>query len=321
MAKKIGHSWAGVLGVPFFLLLACSYAGAVSCTTQSEMKDVDRSALMLAARGLAQQVVAGDTAGVKARTVASVAANFDGIANTIHTVSSLLTGASLRVTAVYGLDASTALPGQDEVQFFCGQAANAAHVTFAIPQLPPGRYAFAIVEATGVKDPQRLAMLLENVGGAPVASGPGQSASTASWELAGFFPRPLLEGGHDGVWYWQKARDLHQAGQNFNAYFYYQTAQSLLLPADFLSSSNLDKLAQEATALAPPGLPGAQPMTVRAAGTAYQVTNLHTDASLAGPAGGLDLVINYDAADVGDPVQARTRTIALMKGCLPCILN
>ena len=94
--------------------------------------------------------------------------------------------------------------------------------------------------------------------------------------------------------------------------FYYQTAQYLLLPADFLSSNNLEKLGQEAVAATPPGLPGQTPMAVQVASATVNVTNLHTDASL----GGLDLVISYDAPDVSDPVQSRMKTVALMKAIL-----
>jgi hypothetical protein len=286
--------------------LGCAPALAVTCTTQAEMKEADRNALAEAARDLGAKMQSGNVDAVKAKTIASVAANFDGIAGTIRNLSPDLAGATLRVTNLYALDASNATPGQDEVQFFCGQAANTAHVSFAIPQLPPGRFAFAVVEATGVKSPQRLAMLLQDVGGSPTAT------SSAAWQLAGFFPRPLLAAGHDGVWYWQKARDQHKAGRNWNAYFYYQTAQYLLQPADFLSSGNLEKLTQEETAAMPAGLPGPTPMLVTVGGSAVKITNLHTDSSF----GGLDLVISYDAADVSDPVKARQQTVALMKAML-----
>ena len=142
------------------------------------MKDTDRQALTDAALDLAAKVQAGNVDAVKAKTIATVAANFGDMAATIGGLGPALKGASLRVTAVYSLDGSNAAPGQDEVQFFCGQAINAAHVTFAIPQLPVGRYGFAIVEATGVATPERLAMLLQNVGGAP---GTGQT-SGAAWQ-------------------------------------------------------------------------------------------------------------------------------------------
>ena len=284
------------------LCLACAgTAHAVTCTTQSEMKDPARSAIITAARTIAQKSQANDAPGVKASTVPSVAASFGGIANAIQTLSPLITGATLNVTSVYDLNATDAPAGQDEVQFFCGVAANAAHVTFTIPQLPPGHYAFATVEASGVKNPQRLALLLQ------------QAAQPAgSWQLAGFFPRPLLAAGHDGVWYWEKARSYAKASQPWNAYFYFQTAAYLLLPADFVSSANLEKLLQEQSAATPPGLPGAQPMTVSAQGTQFPITDLHTDASF----GGLDMVIGYTTGDVSDSAATRTRTVALMKALL-----
>lgn len=282
--------------------VACSgSAHAVSCTTPSEMKEPVRSAIVTAARTIAQKSQANDVAGVKASTVPSVAASFGGIANAIQNLSPLISGATLNVTSVYDLNATDAPAGQDEIQFFCGVAANAAHVTFTVPQLPPGHYAFATVEATGVKSPQRIALLLQQA--APPAG---------TWQLAGFFPRPLLAAGHDGVWYWEKARSYAKAGQPWNAYFYFQTAAYLLLPADFVSSANLEKLLQEQSSATPPGLPGALPMTVSAQGTQFSITDMHTDASF----GGLDMVIGYNTSDVSDSAATRTRTVALMKALL-----
>jgi len=264
---------------------------------QAEMKEPDRTAIVNASRSIASQVQSGDANAVKAQTVPSVAANFAAIASSIEAVSPKITSASLAVTSVYDLQATDIKAGQEDVQFFCGEAANAQHVTFDIPQLPPGHYAFAVVEATGVKDPQRIAMLLQNNG---------------SWQLAGFFPRPLLAAGHDGVWYWQKARGYSKDAQLWDAYFYFQTAAFLLLPADFVSSSNFEKLIQEQSSATPPGLPGPQPMQLSVAGAEVAVTNLHTDSSF----GGLDLVVSYKAADVSDPVAARKQTIAVMKALL-----
>ena len=288
------------------ICLACTgEAYAVSCTTQAEMKEPARSAITAAARSIAQKSQANDVNGVKAATVASVAGNFGGIANAIQNLSPLITGAALNVTSIYDLNALDAPAGQDEVQFFCGVAANAAHVTFNIPQLPPGHYAFATVEASGVKSPQRIAMLLQE-------AGPTTGSPTGTWQLAGFFPRPLLAAGHDGVWYWEHARNYAKANQPWNAYFYFQTAAYLLVPADFVSSANLEKLVQEQSTATPPGLPGIQPMTVSAQGTQFSITDLHTDASF----GGLDMVIGYNTGDVSDAAATRIKTVALMKALL-----
>jgi hypothetical protein len=262
------------------------------------MKGPDRDAIVTAVRAIASRMQANDANGVKAATIPSVAGNFGGIASSIQRLNPDVTGATLAVTSVYDLDATDAQPGEDAVQFFCGVAANDLHVIFNIPRLPAGHFAFAIVEATGVKNPQRLSMLLEKNAG--------------TWQLAGFFPRPLLSAGHDGVWYWEKARAFNKAGHPWSAYFYYQTAAYLLLPAEFVDSNNFDKLIQELRAATPGGLPGAQPMTVNVDGSPVAITNLRTDSAL----GGFDLVVRYETADVSNLAAARTRSVALMKALL-----
>jgi hypothetical protein len=286
-------------GAAALCLLSVTSANAVTCTTQAEMKEPDRTALVTAVRAIASRMQASDANGVKASTIPSVAGNFGGIASSIQRLSPDLAGANLAVTSVYDLDATDAQPGEDAVQFFCGVAANDLHVIFNIPRLPAGHFAFAIVEATGVKNPQRLSMLLEKNAG--------------TWQLAGFFPRPLMSAGHDGVWYWEKARAFNKAGHPWSAYFYYQTAIYLLLPAEFVDSNNFDKLIQEVRTATPGGLPGAQPMMVNVDGAPVAITNLHTDGSTFG---GFDLVVRYETADVSNLAAARTKSVALMKALL-----
>lgn len=282
------------------LLLVSSAAVAVTCTTQSQMTDAQRSTFVKVARDIALQVQAGDVEGVKKATIPSVAAQFGGIASTIQTIAPDIKNAAITVDDLYNLDA-TDLKTATEAQFFCGAAASSLLVTITIPQLPPGSYAMAIVHATGVPHPRQMTMILE--------SSPPKSAQ---WQLAGFFVRPLAVAGHDGVWYWSQARVYTSKKQDWSAYFYYQTAAYLLTPVDFLSSPNLEKLRKELTAAEPAGLPGETPMTVTANGETYPVTNLHTDGSL----GGLDLVISYNAASVSDPVATRTHIVNLMKTLL-----
>jgi hypothetical protein len=262
------------------------------------MKDPDRSAIVTAARGIATKMQANDTSGLAAATIPAVASHFAGIAASIQKLNPALTGATLTVTSVYDLQATDVQPGEDAVQFFCGVAANDLHVIFNIPGLPAGHFAFAIVEATGVKNPQRLSMLLEK--------------SSQDWQLAGFFPRPLTSAGHDGIWYWERARDYNKVGQIWNSYFYYQTAVYLLLPADFIDSNNFDKLIQEVRSVTPGGLPGAQPMVVNVAGSPVSVTNLRTDSTF----GGFDLVVHYETDDVSNMAATRTKSVALMKALL-----
>jgi hypothetical protein len=295
-------SFRALLGAAALCLLLAGNAYAVSCTTQAEMKEPERAAIALAAHSLAAKMQANDVNGVRSATIPSVATNFNGIASSIQKLNPDLAGATLNVTSVYDLDATDIQPGEDSVQFFCGVAANDLHVIFNIPGLPAGHFAFAIVEASGVKNPQRLSMLLEKSG----------AQNTGTWQLAGFFPRPLMSAGHDGVWYWTKARQYEKAGNPWTAYFYYQTAIYLLHPAEFLDSNNFDKLVQELRGATPGGLPGAQPMTVNVNGAPVAITNIRTDSTL----GGFDLVVRYETTDVSNPAAARTKTVALMKALL-----
>jgi hypothetical protein len=267
---------------------------AVTCTTQSQMTEADRTSLVQSAKNIGAAVQSGNPAAVQALTVK---AQFDGMASTIARTAPLITGSTLTIDALYSLDASDLKTTAEDTQFFCGVPGAPLHVDFTIPQLPQGKYAVVIVHATGVKDPQQMAFLLQKNG---------------DWQLAGFFVKPLLMAGHDSVWYWAKARSFAQKGQKWNAYFYYSIAAYLATPADFLTSTNLDKLDQETTGTRPDGLPGTQPMQLPGDGKSFAVNDLHSDGSL----GGLDLVIHYNATDAADPVATRARNLEVMKAML-----
>jgi hypothetical protein len=270
---------------------------AVSCTTQAQMSEAERTALTQAAQALASAVQSGKSAAVQALTIPKVKAQFDPIASMIEQTAPLLAGATVTIDALYELNASDLKAAAEDTVFFCNAPGSQAHADLTIPQLPQGQYALALVHATGVQKPQQMAFLLQKEGG---------------WQLAGLFVKPLLIAGHDSVWYWTKARAFSQKGQKWNAYFYYATAKYLATPVDLLTSPNLDKLNQETTSNRPDGLPGEKPMTLTTNGKTYPVSDLHTDGSL----GGLDLVIRYTASDASDPVTARAQNLEVMKAIL-----
>lgn len=293
-APSIG--FARALGPLLFLTLAVPTFG-VNCATQSQMTGVQRKTLEDAALALAGNVQAGNTAAVKAQTIAAVAGQFGGIANSIETVSPPIQHATLTVDQLYRLDASD-FKSPADADFFCGLPSSSLTVEISVPNLPPGLYALAVVHATGVKNPQALSMVLAN-----------DPAGSETWKLAGFFTRPMTLGGHDGVWFWQQARDYAAKKETWNAYFYYQTAEFLLDPVDFLTSPNLQKLRSEAEKVQPEGLPGAAPMHLAGGGHTYSVTNIHTGEL----ADQLDLVVTYEATASADPVAARAQVTAVMR--------
>lgn len=299
MDRAFSWPWAGFLAAALPLGMALPAFG-VSCTTQSQMAAAQRTVLAQSAQMLAANVESGNPAAVQAQTITAVASQFGGIANSIQQVSTSIQHATLTVDDLYLLDA-TDLKAAQESQFFCGVAGSALTVEVTIPNLPPGKYALAIVHATGVKQPQQLTLVLQNdpVGG-------------QDWKLAGFFTHPMTMGGHDGLWFWRQARDYAAKKQVWAAYFYYQTAQFLLEPVDFLSSPNLQKLQREAEQNRPDNLPGAEPLRLSTGTGTFEVTNLHTGEL----ANQLDLVVTFNGTPGQDPVAARAQVTAVMRALL-----
>jgi hypothetical protein len=286
------------------LLLCCSgwllpEAQAASCTTQSQMTEIQRVTLSNAARDVLMQMQTGNMLELRANTIPAVAADFGGIAASVNDLKPLVQGAKLTVDEIYILDAS-GLTSTGQVEFFCGSPVVALNFT----ALPPGVYGLAILHATGVQQPQQVSLMLSK-------------ATESKWMLAGFFRKPMIEAGHDGLWYWVSARKYAQTKMDWNAWLYYQLAINLLDPVDFLSSSNLGKLRQEADQAHPAGFPGPKPLTLNANGAVFTVTGIDTSTAF----GGLDLDVHYspdaaEAAQLHDPPAARKQVTDVMTALL-----
>ncbi len=135
--------------------------------------------------------------------------------------------------------------------------------------------------------------------------------------LAGFFSKPMIAAGHDGVWYWSSARKYAQTKMTWDAWLYYRLASTLLNPVSFLSSSNLDKLQHETDTVRPDNLPGAKPISINAYGTSFMVTAIDTTTVF----GGLDLDVEYtpdamQTAQLHDPPAARAQVTEVMSALL-----
>lgn len=273
---------------------------AATCTTQSQMAATDRSSLTNTARAMVNQVRSGDVAGLRASTIPSVAANFDGIAASVKTLQPNVQSATITIDDLYLLDASTDTASQAQTNFYCG----APLVVINFNNLPPGKYALVIVHATGVPKPQQISLILSET-------------SPNRWLLAGFFSNSMLEAGHTGLWYWTQARYFAQKKMNWNAWLYYQIAASLLQPVPFLSSPNLVKLHQEADQIRPPDFPGSTPMALNAGASTFSVRTVGISTEF----GGLDLEVRYvpnaaQLAELSQPVAARKQAIQVMTALL-----
>ena len=275
-------------------------AHAASCTTQSQMTAAQRDILTSAGRSVMEQVQHGDMLGLKANTLPAVAADFDGIAASVTSLTPLVQHSAITVDNLYGLDASSEAAGAAQTDFYCGSPV----VTLNFTGLPRGTYALVILHATGIPQPKQISLILAKT-------------DDNRWMLAGFFSKPMIEDGHDGLWYWGSARKYAQMKMDWNAWFYYRLATDLLQPVEFLSSSNLDKLHHEADAVRPTTLPGTEPVTINAQGSAFKITAIDTTSAL----GSLDLEVHYipDAAQTGqlrNPQAARQQMTDLLTALL-----
>lgn len=293
---KLNAAWLLILFVSLFVPVA---RGA-SCKSQAQMTPAQRNAIENAARTIAAQVQSGNVQAIRDNTIPAVATNFGGIAATAANLKPLVQNATITVDDLYSLDASSDPPGAPRTVFYCGTRI----VVLNFSNLPPGKYALAIVHATGVSKPQQISLVLSET-------------STNRWMLAGFFTRPMTQNGHDGLWYWEQARDYAKKNQNWAAWLYYQAAANLLQPVPFLQSPNLDKLHREASGVRPVNLPGAQPMLMSADGASFRVTWVGTSTTF----GALDLEANYapdptQLTQLRDPVAARKQAIGLMSALL-----
>ena len=280
---------------------------AETCTTQSALPQPERDAIATAARTLAAKVQSNDAAGLRATSVAEVTKDFGALQYLVAVTASKLGGAPI-VEQLYVLDATNLKRNPDgsalNAQFVCSLNRTTMEAEFDIPALPPGRYAFVMVNlvpptSTTSASPWRLSFLLRQ-----------EPAGQGQWLLAGFYPRQMTAAGHDGLWYWTQARQMVKDKQPWNAWLYYREAHRLLQPADFVLSTHLDKLQSETGAAAPPALSDGisldTPLVVKGSdGGEYHFTSL--DAYDSQASSGLDLAVHFRTDPLPDPAAARKR--------------
>jgi hypothetical protein len=306
MAGAMMRIGIGLLAVG---LLAAVGGSAEVCTTQSQMTAADRDALSAAGRSLTAKVQANDVSGLQASTAAEYAKDFTGIGPVVGSTSAKVKGGTPVVEQVYLLDGAQLKRAADgtvpDAQFFCSLNKSTNEADFTISGLTPGRYGFVMVDVPDGSSPWRLSFLLRQEQG--------------QWTMAGFYPKPLTAAGHDGLWYWTQARTMTAQKEHWNAWLYYQQAESLLTPAVFVQSTHLEKLKTEASAAAPPalseGVTPEAPLVVKGAnGAEYHFTGLGVDDSLAKDK--IDIAAHLKVDQIGDPVAARKRNTDAMVALL-----
>jgi hypothetical protein len=291
-----------VPGILLALLAGPARASATSCAMQGEMQPQDRDAVTAAGGRLAVAVAGRDYAALKAALLPAVAQDWDGIREEAEVGAALMKGGQVELRSLYLLDA-TSLAAPADTQFFCSSADGALTVTLTMRALPPGRYAVVLADAAGAPLGGQAGFIL-------VWDGPA-----SGWKLGGLNVRPGALDGKDGVWWWTRARELAKndrpQGQSWPAWYAYEAARGLLVPVDYLSSPNLEKLNQEQAAIK--GSPrDAFPLTLPDGPRAWKIDAVRVDATLLHA----DLGVVYESTGVADPAAQRTEAIAVLSALL-----
>jgi len=305
MSEKMRLCWkiGAAAGLAFALLAlprASHAANSVSCTTQAELFPQDREALVAAGGRLSEADAQQDYVTLKVALLPAEAGEWDGIHGAVEQAAPLVLGGKIQLRSVYLLDASSlAAPG--DTQFFCSNSSGSITVTITMRALPPGRYAVVLADAAGAQLGGQLGLIL--------AWDP--TGATAAWRLAGVSARQGSFDGHDGVWWWERARELARSDQPWSAWYCYEAARTLLLPVDFLSSPNLEKLGQEQAQIKGSPL-DAFPYSLADGDRTWKIDAVRLDASLRQA----DLAVTYESTGVTDQAAVRTEAVAVLSALL-----
>jgi hypothetical protein len=206
-------------------------------------------------------------------------------------------GGQIKLRSLYLLNA-TSLTAPADTQFFCSNASGSLTVTMNMRALPPGRYAVVLADAAGAPMGGQLGLIL------------AWDDAAVEWRLAGLSVHQGILDGRDGVWYWAHARTLATVDP-WSAWFCYETARYLLVPVDFLSSPNLEKLTQEQAQIAS-SPQNAFPLLLPDGNRTWKIEAVRVDAALHFA----DLGVAYESTGVTDPAALRTEAVAVLSAFL-----
>ena len=270
---------------------------AATCTAQAELSPQDRSTLSAIGGRLSEAVVQQDFATLQAGLQPAEATEWSGIRGAIEQAAPLVKGGQLQLRNLYLLDAAN-MTAPADTQFFCSSANGSLTVTIMMHALPPGRYTIVLADAAGAPLGGQIGLIL-------AWDGPD-----SGWRLAGLSVHQGIFDGHDGVWYWTRARGLAKVDP-WSAWYSYDAAQYLLLPVDFISSPNMEKLQQEQAQIQG-SPPEAFPYSLPGGDRTWKIDSVQFDPTLHQS----DLAVVYESTGVTDPAALRTEAIAVFSALL-----
>ena len=283
-------------------VIATLPAWAQSCETGSDLDASARTAITAAGQRYFDMAAKGDVASLRQNSIASLASDFSGVESSVKDHQQNLSGAQGVVKSVFLLE-TQGDAAQPHAEFDCGifgksgQTANSS--VFYLDNLPPGKYAVVLFDATGAKAKENLSLILQQAG--------------TDWKLGGFYIQASQVAGHASDWFSARAREYKTKGQLHNAWFFYLEARTLISPLPFMSTQASDKLYDESQNMQPADVPANGKTVDLAAGAAtYKLTAIFPQAV----GDDLDLVVKYQAANISNTNQVYQNNVAVMKALL-----
>jgi len=283
-----------------WLVLICAVRPqAQTCLSSPDMPASVRAELEAAAKRYFDMSAREDAAGLKQNAIPSMAEQFTGVENALKENQSNLTGASGTVRPPFLLNAEGSAP-LERAEFLCGvfgpSGQTSQSAVFVLRNLPPGKYAVAIVDVKGGKQPRTLTLILQHLQG--------------DWKIAGYYLAASEATGHDSAWFAQRARDFKAKSQTHNAWLYYREAISLAVPVDFMSTLATDKLYDEIQTLQPTDMPTeGNVIDLNVGGKSVRWTNVFPLTV----GDDLHLVVKYSVSDISNTVKTYEQNVQVSK--------
>lgn len=290
------HLWKLAASSALLFLPAMSWA--VSCTSQAELAPADRSALSAIGTQLAQDILTQNYPALQSSLLPAEASQWSGIQVAAQDAQSLMQGGQIKLESAYLLDATSETAPMD-AQFFCSGSSGNLMVSITMHQLPPGKYAVVLAESAGAPLGGQLGLVLA-----------WDDAAPAGWKLAGLSAHQGIFDGHDGVWYWTRARAL-ATPDPWSAWYCYDLARYALLPVTFISSPNLQKLDSEQSEIKN-SPKNAFPYSIPDGPRTWKIKSITLDTVLHQA----DLAVIYESTGVTTPAAQHTEAVAVLSALL-----
>ena len=293
-----GAAWFALILMPFLSW----NAAAQSCQTSGELEDATRTAITAAAQKYFGMAASGNVASLRTNSIPSLASDFSGIEATVKEHQPELSGAQASAKSSFLLDASGVAP-IPHAEFYCGvfgkNGQTSSSAAFYLDNLPAGKYAVVLLDATSAKGKTMFSEILQQTG--------------TDWKLGGLYIKPAQIAGHDSDWFLARAREFKTKGQLHNAWFYFQEARSLISPLPFMSTLATDRLYDESASSQPTDLPAnGKTANLLSSGATYKLTAVFPE--VVGT--DLDLIVRYESANVSNASLAYQDNVNVMKALL-----